>query len=107
MAAILTADGGAAVCGRFRYSDLKEAALRGGLCNFYWTTAGSKDLWDWFTGCVGGRAVEHANKPGAESSNRWWVGWLCWCHGRDETQGLCACRGKWRDRGWGCGSCGT
>ena len=40
------------MCGRFRYSDLKEAALRGGLCNFYWTTAGSKDLWDWFTGCV-------------------------------------------------------
>ena len=25
------------------------------------------------TGCVGGRAVEHANKPGAEGGNRWWV----------------------------------
>ena len=28
---------GSSVCGRFRYSDLKEAALRGGLCIFYRT----------------------------------------------------------------------
>jgi len=89
--------------GRFGYSDLKGAALRS---RSYVFSIGLRRvvriaglvLWTVWVGRERGLC-----------RNRWsWsscgccLSWFCWWHRLDETQRGCACRSRWRDRGWSC-----
>jgi hypothetical protein len=83
--------------GRFGYSDLKEATLRGGLCIFYRSAAGG-----------GTGAADRVGRLQPWTMQKWVVlkqlrmvvGIVCWLQGLDKTQGRCACRSTWTDRGW-------